>query len=548
MSNGVKQLEAAGSSIAFNIIVQVLSRGFTFILRAITLKYLQSSALLGIINVRLALLHTTLQFLSREPFRRAAIGEVAKGDDRRLKKIVNTIWLGFPLSITLAIPLTYIWQLNSPPEEDLVGTKLDDYYAAVLITCISVIVEMLAEPCFIYAQAKALSDHNPKVEVTSVTISCLTMAFVTVYESARYQAGQSTYILSKIGICQLIASSISVVFSYFRLCTKQGLTPWTFLPTIQHAKKSEDKTSLVYRNLDQVSLKISSNFVLQTFLKQLLTEGERYIMTFFNIISLSEQGIYDVVNNLGSLAARLVFKPIEDSGYTLFSQTVSRTDTLDIRKFYRVQENLMYLIKSMLLLGFIILVFGYNFVPLIVLYGGEKLNNQVAFGLMRWQLFYTPLLAVNGITECFTFATMNTREIRSYNYCMVLFSIIFLMSIYLTQSTLGSASFILANCIIMFMRILFSRRQISAYFNLHGYQLKIQDAFPSLTTIISLVGVFAFLSISQHYLLDMFQPLSVVFGIILGGWCLVFIIHVILCHEEALLDFASKLFKMKLSR
>jgi oligosaccharide translocation protein RFT1 len=538
-----KQLEAAGSSIAFNIFVQVLSRSFTFVLKAITLKYLQSSALLGIINVRLALLYTTLQFLSREPFRRACIGEIAKSDSKRYRKIVNTIWLGFFVSIILSFPLAFIWRLNSPPKEDLVGTRLEDYQFAVLIVCLAVIVEMIAEPCFIYAQAKAISDHNPKVEVTSVTINCVLTALITVTESARYQSGQSTNILTKIASCQLIASVISVVFSYVRLKLMARMSPMKFMPRLAHPKKDDDNAG--FTNLDQASLKLSSSFFLQTFLKQLLTEGERYVMTFFNVISLSEQGIYDVVNNLGSLAARLVFKPIEDSGYTLFSQTVSRVETLDIRKFYRVQENLMYLIKSMLLLGLMVLIFGYNFVPLIVLYGGEKLNNAVAFRLMRWQLFYTPLLAVNGVTECFTFAIMGNPEIRAYNYCMVLFSFVFLLTIYLTQSSLGSASFILANCVIMFLRILFSHRQISKYFEKHGYRFEILDAMPNLTTMISLSAVFLFLSVSQHYLLDMLQPVSVTFGLILGGWCLIYIIHVIMCHEEALLSFASRLFKLR---
>ena len=39
-------------------------------------------------------------------------------------------------------------------------------------------------------------------------------------------------------------------------------------------------------------------------MKQLLTEGERYLMTFLNLLTLSQQGIFDVVSNLGSLAAR----------------------------------------------------------------------------------------------------------------------------------------------------------------------------------------------------------------------------------------------------
>ena len=57
------------------------------------------------------------------------------------------------------------------------------------------------------------------------------------------------------------------------------------------------------------------SFIKQTILKQLLTEGERFVMTFFNVISLAEQGIYDVVNNIGSLPARLVFQQIEENAY-----------------------------------------------------------------------------------------------------------------------------------------------------------------------------------------------------------------------------------------
>ena len=47
-------------------------------------------------------------------------------------------------------------------------------------------------------------------------------------------------------------------------------------------------------------------------MKQLLTDCEKYVMTFFNLLTLSEQGIFDVVSNLGSLAARFIFRPAEE--------------------------------------------------------------------------------------------------------------------------------------------------------------------------------------------------------------------------------------------
>lgn len=59
-------------------------------------------------------------------------------------------------------------------------------------------------------------------------------------------------------------------------------------------------------------------------MKQLLTDGERYVMTFFNTLKFDQQGVYDIVNNLGSLAARFLFKPVESAAYFYFSQLIQR--------------------------------------------------------------------------------------------------------------------------------------------------------------------------------------------------------------------------------
>lgn len=52
---------------------------------------------------------------------------------------------------------------------------------------------------------------------------------------------------------------------------------------------------------------LSVSFAKQCVVKQVLTEGERYVMTISPLLTFSEQSMYDIVNNLGSLAARYVF-------------------------------------------------------------------------------------------------------------------------------------------------------------------------------------------------------------------------------------------------
>lgn len=71
------------------------------------------------------------------------------------------------------------------------------------------------------------------------------------------------------------------------------------------------------------------SFFRQGFLKQILTEGERMIMTVMPVLTFAQQGTYEIINNLGSLAARFIFRPIEDSGYFYFTQMVKRDEKIN---------------------------------------------------------------------------------------------------------------------------------------------------------------------------------------------------------------------------
>ena len=62
--------------------------------------------------------------------------------------------------------------------------------------------------------------------------------------------------------------------------------------------------------------------LLQT--KQLLTDGAQYVMTFFNTLKFEEQGIYDAIERLGSLVARIILAPLEECAYVYFSHNINR--------------------------------------------------------------------------------------------------------------------------------------------------------------------------------------------------------------------------------
>ncbi|XP_060578586.1 protein RFT1 homolog [Ruditapes philippinarum] len=107
--------------------------------------------------------------------------------------------------------------------------------------------------------------------------------------------------------------------------------------------------------------------------------GEKYVMTIFRVLSFADQGIYDIVNNLGSMAARFIFQPIEESGYLFFSQLLVRGEQVSKQKQESCQlavDVMSCLLKLVILIGAIILVFGipYSYLAL-DLYGDTMLSS-----------------------------------------------------------------------------------------------------------------------------------------------------------------------------
>lgn len=201
----------------------------------------------------------------------------------------------------------------------------------------------------------------------------------------------------------------------------------------------------------------------------MLTEGERYVMSVSPVLSFSQQATYDVVNNMGSLAARFIFRPIEDSSYFYFTQTIARDVELKDQSREKVKEAsnvLRNVSKGVTSIGLIGFVFGQSYAgTLLLLYGG---HDFVASGLpeilLRWHTFAIVLMAVNGITEGYMFATNTSKQIDTYNYYMAIFSVTFLVLSYQLTNFFGPVGFILANCFNMFFRISYSLSYITKQF------------------------------------------------------------------------------------
>jgi oligosaccharide translocation protein RFT1 len=180
------------------------------------------------------------------------------------------------------------------------------------------------------------------------------------------------------------------------------------------------------------------------------------------------------VNNLGSLAARFIFRPIEESGYFYFTQMVQRDKPISHQQQAKIQESanvLRYLCSVVTSIGLIVLVFGQSYSSLLLwLYGGEKLISSLPVLLLKAHCLAILLLGINGVTECYTNATADSTTINKNNLIMIYESIAFLGASYIFAIWFGPVGFIFGNCVNMGLRIAHSTIFINRRYTETNYQ------------------------------------------------------------------------------
>ncbi|XP_024051447.1 protein RFT1 homolog [Terrapene carolina triunguis] len=461
-------------------LLQILFRVITFGLNAFTLRYV-SKEMIGLVNVRLTLLYSTVVFLAREAFRRACLSGSTK---RNWTQTINLLWLTVPLGVCWSLFLGWIWlRLLEVPDPNSVPY----YKIGVVAFGLSAVVELLGEPFWVLAQAHLFIRLKVIAESLSIISKCiLTVILVVLYPQ------WGLYIFS---LAQLLYTSILVlcyVMYFMKFLGSPEATKKSFpvsrmtdlLPNL-----TEDQTVV-----DWKEARLTWSFFKQSFLKQMLTEGERYVMTFLNVLNFGDQGVYDIVNNLGSLVARFIFLPIEESFYIFFAKVLERGTDVKLQKqddIAMAAAVLESLLKLVLLVGLSITVFGYAYSQLALdIYGGSMLSSGSGPSLLRCYSLYVLLLAVNGVTECFTFASMCKEEVDRFNFVMLALSFTFLCVSYFLTQWQGSVGFILANCFNMSIRIAHSIHYIDNYFKESSYRpLKGLLLSPSLIFVYIISGV-----------------------------------------------------------
>ena len=233
----------------------------------------------------------------------------------------------------------------------------------------------------------------------------------------------------------------------------------------------------------------------QSAIKHVLTQGDSILVAW--LTTNHEQGVYAFAANYGSLIARMLFQPVEESSRSLFAKLLSKKDkeeTVVSENLTSAGAILKIILRLYVLLSLFFVSLGSAFAPVALsVVAGKQWATSEAGKVLSAFCFYIPLLAINGITEAFVQSVATKRELATQSGWMFTFSIGFagVGWTFLKALGWGAQGLVAANAVNMLVRISWSSAFIERYFRRNGARMQWREVFPSLALCSATVGVAA---------------------------------------------------------
>lgn len=473
------------SGATFLIAGQFFSKLVTFGLNQIVLRFVGPEVFGA--NSQLELLINTILFFSREAIRLATQrqslagkrpdvyrfegGVVAGTLSGTVQEVINIGFLSTALGIPLAVIFSFLYihfNASTAVGQGVTVASSDDYKtvtSAVIIFAVSAIIELAAEPSFLLFQLKLQFRKRASFESIAVTCRCLLTFLFTVLDArgfVKIGSGRGTttshtsiiaFALGQLAYSGALATLY--IFNGLRDARTGGQYEVTMPCAVWKDIPSQDGTSThevkTYINSDTKQL--AQSIWLQTVFKHCLTEGDKFLISM--LLPMTDQGVYAVVVNYGSLIARLVFLPIEEALRNFFSKLLcgAATSSQNMQLSVTVLSTLLRFYTYLSLLA---VTFG----PVVAAYVLRFLVSQAWFAtdapvVLATYACYIPFLAINGALEAFVQSVASSQEIKHQSSIMCIFSASFAAAAYLLMKPfgLGPQGLVLANMFNMAQRI-----------------------------------------------------------------------------------------------
>ncbi|KAL2650675.1 hypothetical protein R1flu_018803 [Riccia fluitans] len=465
------------------LVSRVLSRLITFLLRLLVARRLNPDEY-ALSAIQFHLLTTTVLFISREGFRRGCLRSTGGDGPSRSDvnaKIASVAWLTVPLGTTLCISACSFvlwWQRQHTSR---------DYVWSVWLHGVGVLFEIWSEPVYIISQHMNLLKLRIVVEAVA-TFSWSSVTYILLLKGIGKGGGLVfAYAQMAFGACLLVGYWVYFLYNHYKPPSTVSLFPVS-------------RNGRIY--LDKAMVNLSVMFTLQSIQKLVLQEGEKFVLVLFD--TAYNQGVYGLVDNLGSLVVRSVLQPFEESVFTMFAKASHSPADTDLRlKSLRGNERILLLsLKLVTFVGLLFVVFGpsYSYVLLRLLYGRHWADTEASTALGCYCL-YIMALALNGTTEAFLHAVVTKSQLFWSNVWLSLFSFIYMVFSVILIRTAGSIGLILANSLNMAMRIAYSVIFIKSFFK-NSSTFSLWWALPKPQVLVVFLGSAIITQISREKVMD----------------------------------------------
>nr|RBQ95469.1 hypothetical protein FVER53263_09260 [Fusarium verticillioides] len=460
------------------IILQLASRLITFIANQLLLRYL-TAPLLGL-STQLEVYYLSVLFFARESLRvaiqRRDSGSQAKEESQA---VVNLGYLAIGLGSFVSLGLG--WMYLAYANEITLATPC--LVESLYLYGFAAMVELLSEPCFVLMQTRLQFGTRAAAESIATFLRCIVVFGSAVWASKHNDIGVLPFALGQIsyGVSLLLVYLISG----YRLASSIG---FSLLPKTITSKDNRFWASM----FDRSTIGLAGSMMAQSVVKHLLTQGDTFLISF--LASASVQGAYALANNYGSLLARLLFQPVEESSRSYFSRLLSSVTPVKqggkpVQEVTEAKQNLQTLLRLYILLTSVIISLGpFAAPPLLAIVAGKQWAGSGAGDVLAAYCFYIPFMGLNGLTESFVASVATEAEVHIQSVWMGAFSVIFAVSAFLFMRIypLGAIGLVLANIINMGCRIIWSGAFIKRFFKRHGTDFKIKSLIPESTLGVSI--------------------------------------------------------------
>ena len=186
---------------------------------------------------------------------------------------------------------------------------------------------------------------------------------------------------------------------------------------------------------------------------------------------------------VGSLAARIVFQPIEETSRVFFSKTLSSSSKTSMDSLRTASDTLFTLLLLFTHLLLLLVTFAppYLDLALSLALPGRYLHTS-APSILRVYVYYIPTMAFNGVLEAFFASTASTADLRAQSRWLLIFSLAFVGgAVFCAKSLgLGDAGLVWANVANLWLRASYAWLFARQYFAGKGAaeMIRVRRAIP----------------------------------------------------------------------